>query len=152
MLVAYACHPVTLGADNLSWTADYPHFVRRDIEAAHPGAVALFLTAATGDVNTGHSAYDSMKLGAAPARTFAEAERLGAIIARNALAAPLAPLESSRVSAARSPVSLDLLDRDAPMRCCRVIQTISGHSSRMTACRLPSSPTGIICPPTLCAP
>ena len=36
ILVSYACHPVVLGADNLSWTGDYPHFVREELENALP--------------------------------------------------------------------------------------------------------------------
>ncbi|MDE1993748.1 MAG: alkaline ceramidase [Rhizobiaceae bacterium] len=87
VMVAYACHPVVLGADNRLWTADYPHFVRKELEAAYPGATAIFLTGCVGDANTGHSAQASITLNANAARTFAEAERLGTIIAKAAIAA-----------------------------------------------------------------
>ena len=63
-VTAYACHPVVLSADNRLWTADYPHFVRTAIEAANPGAVAIFVTGCAGDANTGHSAYASQTLAA----------------------------------------------------------------------------------------
>lgn len=92
-LVSYACHPVTLSADNLLWTADYPHYVRTAIEAADPGATAIFATGCCGDVNTGHSAYASQRLGASSDRTFARAEDLGHRIAASALAAPETALD-----------------------------------------------------------
>ncbi|MBA3326385.1 MAG: neutral/alkaline non-lysosomal ceramidase N-terminal domain-containing protein [Rhodobacteraceae bacterium] len=85
VVLAYACHPVALGADNRLVTADYPHFVRRRIEAAHPGAVALFLQGCCGDANTGHSARASLSRAPDDARTYAVAERLGARIAGAAL-------------------------------------------------------------------
>ena len=88
IVTAYACHPVVLSADNRLWTADYPHFVRTTIEAAHPGAVAIFITACAGDANTGHSAYASQTLVASQNRTFAMAETLGRRIGEAVLAAP----------------------------------------------------------------
>jgi neutral ceramidase len=92
VLAAYACHPVVLSADNLLWTADYPHYVRATLEAAHPGAMAMFLTGCAGDANTGHSAYASQTLGHSAERTFATAERLGCRIGEAALAAPEQPM------------------------------------------------------------
>ena len=62
VLVNYACHPVVLSANNNLWTSDYPHFVCQAIEEANPGALAVFLTSFVGDINTGHSARDSMIL------------------------------------------------------------------------------------------
>jgi neutral ceramidase len=86
ILASYACHPVVLGADNRLWTADYPHFVRRRLERAHPGAMALFATGCCGDANTGHTAQASFSLDPNAARTFAAAERAGETIADAALA------------------------------------------------------------------
>ncbi len=40
VLFGYACHATTLGFYN--WCADYPGFAMMDLEAAHPGTVALF--------------------------------------------------------------------------------------------------------------
>ncbi len=91
VMTAYACHPVVLSADNRLWTADYPHFVRTTIEAANPGAVAIFITGCAGDANTGHSAYASQTLAPSDERRFARAERLGRRIGEAALAAPEAP-------------------------------------------------------------
>ena len=87
VMASYACHPVVLAADNLRMTADYPHFVRQALEAAHPGAVSLFLTGCAGDANTGHTAQASWTLAANSARTFATAQRLGERIAAAAIAA-----------------------------------------------------------------
>lgn len=85
-VVSYPCHPVVLGPDNLLWTADYPGVVRAVMEAAEPGSSCLFLTGCCGELNTGHSARDSMTLGGAAGRTFAAAERTGRRIAEAALA------------------------------------------------------------------
>ncbi|MGQ7847508.1 hypothetical protein ACUNV4_23660 [Granulosicoccus sp. 3-233] len=89
MLVSYACHPVVLGADNLHYTADYPHYVRQHIEELLPGCTAVFALGAAGDINSGHSAQSSISLTAQADRTFEEAERIGVHIAKCALRADL---------------------------------------------------------------
>ena len=91
VLVSYGLHPVVLAADNRLLTADYVHDVRAEIEAAHPGAVAVFATGCCGDVNNGHTAHASWTLAADPERSFATAERLGRRIGRAALAAGETP-------------------------------------------------------------
>jgi len=88
-LVSYACHPVVLGADNLSWTGDYPHFVRKKLETTFPGAIAIFATGCAGDVNTGHSAAASLSLLATPERSFAKAKEIGFGIANSVIDARL---------------------------------------------------------------
>lgn len=90
--VSYACHPVVLGADNLLWTADYPHFVRATLEDACPGSVALFATGCAGDVNTGHSAAASLSAQRQADRTYAQAQRIGEGVARSALSADMTEL------------------------------------------------------------
>ena len=89
ILVSYACHPVVLGADNLSWTGDYPHFVRKKLETTFPGAIAIFATGCAGDVNTGHSAAASLSLLATPERSFAKAKEIGFGIANSVIDARL---------------------------------------------------------------
>lgn len=89
VLVSYACHPVVLSSDNLLWTSDYPHYVRSSLEAALPGAVAIFASGCAGDVNTGHSAAASLETAYNPMRSYHEAERIGRAVAASALAAPL---------------------------------------------------------------
>ena len=104
---AHGCHPVVLGAGNRLYTADFPHYARAAVEAAHPGAVALFLPGCSGDVSTGHSPESSISTATPPDRTFAEAERLGLALAQSVLAAPLAPLAGG-ITARSTPVALPL--------------------------------------------
>jgi neutral ceramidase len=111
-LLAYACHPVVLAADNRLWTADYPGYVRRAMEAARPGATTLFLTGCTGDANTGHSAHASITLTSTAERSFETAERLGHLVAEKALAAELTPLSSARVGAESRMVHLPFARRE----------------------------------------
>lgn len=85
ILMAYACHPVVLSANNLLWTADYPHYVRVELEKHCEQA--FFFTGCAGDLNTGHSAHDSMHLSNTNQRSFEEAERIGKIVATAALQA-----------------------------------------------------------------
>lgn len=85
VLVNYACHPVVLGADNLLWTGDYPHFVRAELEQINPGATAIFLTGYIGDLNTGHSASASISLAANPDRSYPTAAAIGKRIAKAAM-------------------------------------------------------------------
>jgi hypothetical protein len=95
VLVSYACHPVVLGADNRLMSADFSCYLRRDIERAHPGAIAIFANGCAGDVNDGHAASASFTAAAQPNRDFAHAERLGRRIAAAALAAPLRPVTAN---------------------------------------------------------
>ena len=105
VLLSYACHPVVLGADNRLWTADYPHFTRTMIEAAVPGALALFFTGCVGDSNTGHTAQSSLSLAANPERSFESAKKIGHRIGEAALASLLTPVESD-ISTAYAELSL----------------------------------------------
>lgn len=104
---AHGCHPVVLGAGNRLYTADFPHYARAAIEAAHPGAIALFLPGASGDVSTGHSPESSISTDVPPDRTYAEAERLGTRLAQSVLATSLTPLTGD-VHASSAPVELTL--------------------------------------------
>ncbi len=92
ILVSYACHPVVLGPDNLTWTGDYPHYVRKELEAASPGAIAIFATGCAGDVNTGHSSASSLTNKSRPERSFSMAQAIGLGIAQSAAAADLTEL------------------------------------------------------------
>lgn len=115
VVTAYACHPVVLAADNLLWTADYPHFVREALEEAYPDAVAIFMTGCVGDANTGHSAHASITLSANPDRTYEAAERIGRQIAEAALVADESPV-SDRATARNGIVELafERRETDAP--------------------------------------
>jgi neutral ceramidase len=48
VVVKYACHPVTVGPRGLG--SDYPGFMRKIVEQAHPGTVAVFLQGCGADV------------------------------------------------------------------------------------------------------
>ncbi|KKX33344.1 neutral/alkaline non-lysosomal ceramidase N-terminal domain-containing protein [Rhizobium sp. LC145] len=111
VITAYACHPVVLAADNLLWTADYPHFVRHALEEAYPGAVALFMTGCVGDANTGHSAHASITLAASAGRTYEAAERIGRKIAEAVLATS-ETLASETVNARNGTVALSFRRRE----------------------------------------
>lgn len=106
VLVAHACHPVVLAAYNRQYTADFPNYVREALQAAVPGAVAVFMTGCAGDISTGHSPHSSISTVPTADRTFAEAERLGQRIAASALAATLHRLDGG-ISAAAEAVELD---------------------------------------------
>lgn len=89
VLFSYACHPVVLGADNLLFTADWPGEARLAVERAFPGAVAIFTQGCCGQINCGHSAHDSMRLGADPARTFAASRKIGGLVGQAVVEAAL---------------------------------------------------------------
>ena len=54
----YACHPTTLGADNIRITAEYPGAVRRLLEAEYPGLTVLFLQGCGADIKPRATAED----------------------------------------------------------------------------------------------
>jgi neutral ceramidase len=51
VLFGYACHNTTLGQNFYQICGDYAGYAQRDVESAHPGAVALFLAGCGGDQN-----------------------------------------------------------------------------------------------------
>lgn len=53
-----ACHNVTLDQHNLLVSADYAGFARKNLEASHPGAKAIFVTGCGADANTNPRAGD----------------------------------------------------------------------------------------------
>ncbi|MDQ1583116.1 MAG: hypothetical protein QOF36_1170 [Microbacteriaceae bacterium] len=116
-LVQFPCHPVVLGADNRLISADYQSFARQYLETDAPGSVALFLTGAAGDVNTGHTAESSYTQGGSPTRTFAEAERIGQALAKAGRAARWSaqrPAHPPAVLTAAIELELEVLDEASP--------------------------------------
>ena len=81
LLCSYACHPVTLGPDNRQYTRDYPGFLVDRLSAACCGAPVVFFTGCCAQLNTGHSAMDSILGRGFEKRTYAEAERIGGVLA-----------------------------------------------------------------------
>ncbi|MFI7610417.1 neutral/alkaline non-lysosomal ceramidase N-terminal domain-containing protein [Nonomuraea terrae] len=110
---SHACHPVTLGPDNLRITADWPGYARRHLESGI-GGVALFLQGCCGQLNTGHTALDSLR-GAEPrpGRTFEAARRFGTLVGETALATATEPA-AGPVSVAATRVELPLGDPLTP--------------------------------------
>lgn len=51
VLFAHGCHPTVLGHENLAYSADWPGAAIRRVEAALPGATALFALSAHADVD-----------------------------------------------------------------------------------------------------
>lgn len=49
ILFGYACHPTTLSFN--TWCGDYPGFAQLEIEANHPGSLAMFVNTCGGDQN-----------------------------------------------------------------------------------------------------
>ncbi|MEO3888326.1 neutral/alkaline non-lysosomal ceramidase N-terminal domain-containing protein [Nonomuraea sp. B5E05] len=104
---SYACHPVTLGPGNLQVTADWPGYARRHVES-RAGGVAVFLQGCCGQLNTGHTALDSLRRAEPqPGRTFEAAERIGTLVGEAALGAATAPA-AGLVSVAAARVELPL--------------------------------------------
>jgi hypothetical protein len=105
-LVNYGCHATAVGAHYLEWTADFPGYLARTVEAAEPGCACLFLQGAQGDVHPWdwYFGNEHPRFG----DTYEAAERLG-----NALAGPALGLlhqietdPSAEISAATSVITL----------------------------------------------
>lgn len=105
-LLLYPCHPTVLGPDNVQLSADYPGAVRAALSEGRSGADVIFATGCAGDVNAGHKVTDSYAATASNVRTFAEVERLGALISDAALSASLTPLADSTTAAVRRELGL----------------------------------------------
>jgi hypothetical protein len=83
VLFGYACHPTTLSFN--TWCGDYPGFAQVDLEAKHPGAVAMFFNACGADQNP------------LPRRKVELCEKYGkqlAVAVEEALAQPMQPVSS----------------------------------------------------------
>ena len=87
--INYSCHPTVLYSDNHLISADYPGHVVRTVEALFPGAGALFLNGACGNVNPVWIK-----------QTHEEAERVGRIVGAAAarIVGELRPLGTGQVA------------------------------------------------------
>lgn len=86
VLFNYACHPTTMGPDNLQITEDWAYYaigaIRRELG---DGAVVVFVNGAEGDINPGYSSGLSAIGAPIPIRTFAFAEKIGTRLGRAVL-------------------------------------------------------------------
>jgi neutral ceramidase len=88
VLFGAGCHPVTLGWDSHLVSADFPGVAQARVEAAHPGANALFFNTTEGNVVPVTSPNrDALDPRGYCGGAFADTERIGAAIAEAALAA-----------------------------------------------------------------
>jgi len=79
-VINYACHPVVLGGENLFISADYPGYVDAVLERVKgPVFTSMFTNGAAGNINPLSS------VGYSCPGTFRDAERLGSMIAGEAL-------------------------------------------------------------------
>jgi len=76
--MVYSMHPTVLHEDSRLVSADFPHSARQVIEAAFPGVLVLYHTGPCGNLSPRYQVR---------AQTFAEAERLGGLLGRQATAA-----------------------------------------------------------------
>ncbi len=94
-LTVWGNHPEALGGDNTLISSDYPHYLRRDMEAAYPGSVAIFVPGALGGLMTPLEVVgcpDEVGRETCGNGTFEKAEYVGAGAARYALDALEHPL------------------------------------------------------------
>lgn len=98
VVFGYACHATTL--DFYQWCADWPGFAQTDIEAAHPGAIALFWAGCGADQNP------------LPRRSLALARKYGQELAQSVeavLKAPMTPIPG-KLQAHYSEIDLPFAD------------------------------------------
>ena len=81
IFTSYACHPVVLGPDNLLISGDFPYFIMNTLKKIYGEIEIIYMTGCAGQINTGHSAFDSIKKINMERRTFKEAERIGKVLA-----------------------------------------------------------------------
>lgn len=86
VLVSFACHPVVLDASNRQVSADYPGYLRDEVERRFPESICVFVTGAAGEINTGHSAEESMTAVLAAGRTYERARQIGHRLAESVCA------------------------------------------------------------------
>src|SRR5699024_7214314 len=103
-LAHFPCHPVVLDATNRKISGDYPTHVRNALD--DDGGTTVFVTGCAGDVNTGHSAEDSLSPAIDQGRTAAEAERVGKRLAQQAHEAPARRLRADKLRVVSQDVTL----------------------------------------------
>jgi len=110
-LITYPCHPVVLDGANRQISSDFPSYLRNAVET--DGGLSLWATGCAGDVNTGHSAEASFRDDQSGRRTFAEAERIGNLLAQTLRHGDFRTINTQHVIFKRMAVVLPLSPFDA---------------------------------------
>lgn len=105
VLYAHGCHPTALGHDHRAWSADWPGAASREIEAALPGATAIFALGAHADVDPRTRglqdiAVEGRSAGVSPAEMEALGREVGRAAASAAAAARTAAAGPAQVARA----------------------------------------------------
>lgn len=111
VVVCFSCHPISIGGQTLQWNAEYPGVVRRTVEAAHPGARALFLQGSAGDVAPFNYWFGNDN---PLPHSFENRDRLGGAIASRAVAASRSMVTREGARLAATSVRLPLRRRHLP--------------------------------------
>lgn len=82
LLFHYACHPTVLGPQTREYSADFPGAARERLRATWPGTVCLYLNGAAGNISPRYFRRE---------QSFAEARRLGGLLAEGVVAALARP-------------------------------------------------------------
>ena len=82
VVAAFACHPITMAGHTLLWHAEFPGPFRAAVEAACPGAMAVFLQGCAGDVGPWNYWFGNPD---ALPQTYAHRDRLGTELADRVL-------------------------------------------------------------------
>jgi hypothetical protein len=126
VLINYGCHPTVLGPDNRLLSADYPGAARAALRTLYPSTVFVHTNGASGDVSTRFTRRE---------QTFAEAERMGRILAGETLKVMQTVLTRAEVelAATRATVDVPLRRFPAPDQAQRELQRLQAELATLQA-------------------
>ena len=124
LVVGFACHPVTLDYSNFLISADWVAPLRATLAAVYPGATAVYLNGAAGNINPARFPYETRQNIYIPQTAenypvywggFGDASRLGRTVAGAAVEAAerALPLEPAAPAGRLGPARLPLKERQA---------------------------------------
>lgn len=106
-LASYACHPVVLDAAYTPISGDFAAPLRDQVERAFPGSVCVYATGPAGDINPDDFSAESSYVAAAEGHTFADAARIGGILAGAAVDAAVQRIDASTAEIGTNAVTLE---------------------------------------------